>query len=33
MRFRLRKGYYKDPFFWIVILVFILTMAVFVYGF
>jgi hypothetical protein len=33
MRFRLRKGFYKDAFFWIVILVFVLTVVVFTYGF
>ena len=33
MKFRLRKGFYKDSFFWIVIGVFILTLIVFVYGF
>jgi hypothetical protein len=33
MKFKLRKGFYKDPFFWVVIFVFILTMLVAIYGF
>jgi hypothetical protein len=33
LRFGLRKGFYKDAFFWVVIFVFIITMLVAIYGF
>ncbi len=33
LKFRLREGFYKDAFFWVVIAVFVITMLVFIYGF
>lgn len=32
LKFKMWRNFYKDPFFWVVIVVFLLTMYVFTYG-